>query len=320
MSLVENAVCDQQYHNATSHRLAGRKIIQDDMLCAGTEGRDSCQVSPSPSRPPPRAGGQPGLSAVSPSSGRLRRPSGLQDDGCLALGGSGQLGRQLCREKPSRGLRSRPDVRALDHAANREGPLTRACWPSARLGPEERRLPPPRACCFSLCAPVPGLGSAFASGLLSVRDFPDCWGKEQEDARGRAGSPWGPGCLAVLSVKLKSLRNDQSAVSLCGVGSPWERVGQPRGTGGLAGAGVLPGLARESEDLRVGSTLRPQPPALSCTRGHHVVPTLHPSLLPSPILPTIRPSHFSRKARSVLRINQLPCKSDLGMMPICPPL
>lgn len=220
MSLVENAVCDQQYHNATSHRFAGRKIIQDDMLCAGTEGRDSCQVSPSPSRPPPRAGGQPGLSAVSSSSGRLRRPSGVQDNGCLALGGSGQLGRELCGEKPSRGLRSRPDVRALDHAANREGPLTRACWPSARLGPEERRLPPPRACCFSLCAPVPGLGSAFASGLLSVRDFPDCWGKEQEDARGRAGSPWGPGCLAVLSVKLKSLRNDQSAVSLCGVGSP----------------------------------------------------------------------------------------------------
>ena len=159
--MVENAVCDQQYHDATSHHLAGRKIIQDDMLCAGTEGRDSCQVSPSPSRPSPRAGGQPGLSALSPSSGRLRRPSGLQHDGCLALGGSGQLGRQLCREKPSRGLRSRPDIRALDHAANREGPLTRACWLSARLGPEERRLPPPRACCYSLCAPVPGLGSTF---------------------------------------------------------------------------------------------------------------------------------------------------------------
>ncbi|XP_042827636.1 serine protease 29-like [Panthera tigris] len=43
VSVVENAVCDQQYHDATSHHLAGRKIIQDDMLCAGTEGRDSCQ-------------------------------------------------------------------------------------------------------------------------------------------------------------------------------------------------------------------------------------------------------------------------------------
>lgn len=137
VTVVENAVCDQQYHNATRYRFEGRKIIQDDMLCAGTEGRDSCQVSPGPSRPPPRAGGQPGLSALSPSSGRLRRPSGVQDDGCLALGGSGQLGRKLCPEKPSRGLRSRPDVRALDHAAHREGRLTRACWPSARLGPEE---------------------------------------------------------------------------------------------------------------------------------------------------------------------------------------
>ena len=66
-------------------------------------------------------------------------------------------------------------------------------------GPGGANLPPPRACCFSLCVPVPGLGSAFASGLLSVQDFPDCWGKEQQDARGRAGSPWGPGCLAVLS-------------------------------------------------------------------------------------------------------------------------
>ena len=199
VSLVENAVCDQQYHDATRYRLAGRKIIQDDMLCAGTEGRDSCQVSPSPSGPPPRAGGQPGLSAVSSSSGRLRRPSGVQDNGCLALGGSGQLGQELCGEKPSRGLRSRPDVRALDHAANREGPLTRACWPSARLGPEERTFLPPEPAASASAPPSlawapPSLLASSVSGTSLTAG-----GRSNKMPGGRAGSPWGPGCLAVLS-------------------------------------------------------------------------------------------------------------------------
>uniref|UniRef100_A0A8C7BKH5 Peptidase S1 domain-containing protein n=1 Tax=Neovison vison TaxID=452646 RepID=A0A8C7BKH5_NEOVI len=41
VQVVENGVCDQLYHNASEHHQLG-KIIQDDMLCAGTEGRDSC--------------------------------------------------------------------------------------------------------------------------------------------------------------------------------------------------------------------------------------------------------------------------------------
>ncbi|XP_076996470.1 putative serine protease 29 [Tamandua tetradactyla] len=40
--VVDNALCDQQYHNATWGLWGDRKIIQDDMLCAGSEGRDSC--------------------------------------------------------------------------------------------------------------------------------------------------------------------------------------------------------------------------------------------------------------------------------------
>uniref|UniRef100_A0A673V5Z1 Peptidase S1 domain-containing protein n=1 Tax=Suricata suricatta TaxID=37032 RepID=A0A673V5Z1_SURSU len=42
VSVVDNGVCDQQYHKASGGHVADRKIIQDDMLCAGSEGRDSC--------------------------------------------------------------------------------------------------------------------------------------------------------------------------------------------------------------------------------------------------------------------------------------
>ncbi|XP_006873994.1 PREDICTED: putative serine protease 29-like [Chrysochloris asiatica] len=40
--MVENSLCDKQYHSIYwyQHR---EKIIQDDMVCAGSEGRDSCQ-------------------------------------------------------------------------------------------------------------------------------------------------------------------------------------------------------------------------------------------------------------------------------------
>ncbi|KAI5932696.1 putative serine protease 29 [Manis javanica] len=41
VQLVDNALCDQLYSNSLWH-LYDRKIIQDDMLCAGSEGRDSC--------------------------------------------------------------------------------------------------------------------------------------------------------------------------------------------------------------------------------------------------------------------------------------
>lgn len=66
MQVVENAVRDQLYHNASGQGQQG-KIIQDDMLCTGTEGPDSCYVSPTPSPPPvlPRllAATQPSLSS-----------------------------------------------------------------------------------------------------------------------------------------------------------------------------------------------------------------------------------------------------------------
>lgn len=57
VQVVENSVCDQQYHNASRHRHADRRVILDDMLCAGSEGRDSCYVSPSPPPAPVSAPG-----------------------------------------------------------------------------------------------------------------------------------------------------------------------------------------------------------------------------------------------------------------------
>lgn len=53
MKLVDNALCNQLYFNSLWH-LYDRKIIQDDMLCAGGAGRVSCWVSaPPPAKPPP---------------------------------------------------------------------------------------------------------------------------------------------------------------------------------------------------------------------------------------------------------------------------
>nr|XP_048292096.1 serine protease 29-like isoform X1 [Myodes glareolus] len=42
VKIVDNAVCEQIYHNATRHRNHNYKFIQDDMLCAGSEGRGTC--------------------------------------------------------------------------------------------------------------------------------------------------------------------------------------------------------------------------------------------------------------------------------------
>ncbi|XP_026241082.2 serine protease 29-like [Urocitellus parryii] len=42
VQVVENAVCEQQYHNASRHRHRDQRIILDDMLCAGSEGRSAC--------------------------------------------------------------------------------------------------------------------------------------------------------------------------------------------------------------------------------------------------------------------------------------
>ncbi|ERE68699.1 serine protease 29-like protein [Cricetulus griseus] len=42
VKIVDNAICEQIYHNATRHYYQGRKLIQDDMLCAGSEGRGAC--------------------------------------------------------------------------------------------------------------------------------------------------------------------------------------------------------------------------------------------------------------------------------------
>lgn len=43
--MVDNAICEQLYHNATRHHYQGHKFIQDDMLCAGSESRGVCNVS-----------------------------------------------------------------------------------------------------------------------------------------------------------------------------------------------------------------------------------------------------------------------------------
>ncbi|KAK2502315.1 hypothetical protein MC885_013215 [Smutsia gigantea] len=43
VQLVDNALCDQLYCNASRHCYS-EKIILDDMLCAGSQGQDSCQM------------------------------------------------------------------------------------------------------------------------------------------------------------------------------------------------------------------------------------------------------------------------------------
>uniref|UniRef100_A0A8C6RKX8 Serine protease 29 n=1 Tax=Nannospalax galili TaxID=1026970 RepID=A0A8C6RKX8_NANGA len=40
--IVDNALCEQLYQNASRHYYQGHSLILQDMLCAGTEGRDSC--------------------------------------------------------------------------------------------------------------------------------------------------------------------------------------------------------------------------------------------------------------------------------------
>lgn len=41
--IVGNRVCNQRYQNSSTNT---GQIIKDDMLCAGGEGQDSCQVRP----------------------------------------------------------------------------------------------------------------------------------------------------------------------------------------------------------------------------------------------------------------------------------
>lgn len=41
--IVGNEVCDRRYQNSSNYI---GLIIKDDMLCAGSEGQDSCQVRP----------------------------------------------------------------------------------------------------------------------------------------------------------------------------------------------------------------------------------------------------------------------------------
>ena len=67
--IVGNEVCNRHYQNTSAD--AARQIIKDDMLCAGSEGRDSCQVGPRPtpsSRPSsPTRGHCRALRAASPA-------------------------------------------------------------------------------------------------------------------------------------------------------------------------------------------------------------------------------------------------------------
>lgn len=69
MPIVGNEVCNRHYQNTSAD--AARQIIKDDMLCAGSEGRDSCQVGPRPtpsSRPSsPTRGHCRALRAASPA-------------------------------------------------------------------------------------------------------------------------------------------------------------------------------------------------------------------------------------------------------------
>ncbi|XP_076793257.1 serine protease 29-like [Arvicanthis niloticus] len=42
VQIVDNAVCEQLYHNATGHHHQDHKFIQDDMLCASSVGHGAC--------------------------------------------------------------------------------------------------------------------------------------------------------------------------------------------------------------------------------------------------------------------------------------
>ncbi|KAM7333140.1 hypothetical protein ACRRTK_006460 [Alexandromys fortis] len=42
VKIVDNDLCEEFYHKASGHRNRDRRIILQDMLCAGSEGRDSC--------------------------------------------------------------------------------------------------------------------------------------------------------------------------------------------------------------------------------------------------------------------------------------
>lgn len=73
--VVGNEECNRHYQNASE---SSDQVIKADMLCAGSEGRDSCQVRlpaalasssvPFPPVPRPWGRGEPGLRALSPRS------------------------------------------------------------------------------------------------------------------------------------------------------------------------------------------------------------------------------------------------------------
>ncbi|XP_023567185.1 serine protease 29-like [Octodon degus] len=42
VNVVRNSVCEELYHNATFHYFKDRKLILDDMLCAGSVGHGTC--------------------------------------------------------------------------------------------------------------------------------------------------------------------------------------------------------------------------------------------------------------------------------------
>ncbi|XP_051023589.1 serine protease 29-like [Acomys russatus] len=42
VKIVDNELCEKLYHNASRHYYHGQRLILSDMLCAGSEGRDSC--------------------------------------------------------------------------------------------------------------------------------------------------------------------------------------------------------------------------------------------------------------------------------------
>lgn len=52
--IVENQLCDAEYHTGL-HTGDSFQIVRDDMLCAGSEKHDSCQVGPRVPHPDPRS-------------------------------------------------------------------------------------------------------------------------------------------------------------------------------------------------------------------------------------------------------------------------
>ena len=156
VQVLENAVCEQPYRNASGHT-GDRQPILDDMLCAASEGCDSCYVS-APGPPCLPALLPPQSSAVTPFLPFLRvTPAALWSAGC---GGPGAWWGQSagatvvpCGTFPASTPTPRP---TCPGSCSKSGSCPEQAGLGSHLGRlrRDQDLPPPSDLCFGLrCRP-----------------------------------------------------------------------------------------------------------------------------------------------------------------------